>query len=81
MERTIIINESQLSILKNLIRESSPLLNNDNVQEFNDSTKVGTSAIVHTVDGDPKPGKDVYSDEIGKATTNQTYYGAPRPRF
>lgn len=79
--RKIIINECQLSILERLVKEEGPLLNNGSVKEYGDTSQVGTSATVHTPDGDPEPGEDVYGDEISSTLAYQGYFGSPRSRF
>lgn len=79
--RKIIINERQLSILEKLVKEEGPLLNNGSVQEFGDSSQIGTSATIHDANGDPKNGLDVNTDEVSKMDAYQGQFGNPRSRF
>jgi hypothetical protein len=71
----IIITESQLDVFKRLAEAETPLLNNGSTEEEGDLEKVGTSATITDADGNPKPGKDVYADEITKFQANQDWRG------
>ena len=66
MSRTIIINEAQLALIEKLVKETTPLMNNGATKEYGNESQIGTSATIHTTDGRPIPGKDVYTDEKSK---------------
>lgn len=76
--RKIIISESQLEVLRKLVKEDAPLLDNGSVKEYGNPSEIGTSCTVDDADGNPKRGKDVYSDEVGKTTAYQGYFGSRR---
>jgi hypothetical protein len=70
----IIISEHQLDLIRSLINEEAGVLLDDgSVKEYGDSSQIGTSAQLTDVDGNPKNGKDVYSDEIGKFSSRQQW--------
>ena len=41
-------------------------MNNGTTKEYGNESQIGTSATIHTTDGRPIPGKDVYTDEKSK---------------
>ena len=63
-----------------LTESESPQLNNGSVKEFGDTSKISTSATVSDADGNPKRGKDVYTDEVGEFCANQDWRGTLRAR-
>jgi hypothetical protein len=70
----VIITEQQLRLIEKLIKEEDgALLDDGSVKEYGDSSQIGTSAQLTDVDGNPKNGKDVYSDEIGKFASRQQW--------
>jgi hypothetical protein len=78
----VIISERQLDVFRKLCNEEeTPLLNNGTVREKGDSTKVSTSATISDADGNPKPGKDVYADEVSKFQACQDWRGCLRQRL
>lgn len=77
----IIINEHQLGILKRLVESDAPLVDDSTTEEYGDLGKVSTSATITDADGNPKPGKDVYADEISKFLANQDWRGCLRQRI
>jgi hypothetical protein len=77
----IIITEQQLDIIKSLVEAEAPLLNNGDTKEYGDTSQTSTSATITDADGNPKPGKDVYSDEISKFSANQDWRGCLRQRI
>ena len=77
----IIITEQQLDIIKTLVEAETPQLNNGDTKEYGDTSQVGTSATITDADGNPEPGKDVYTDELGKTLANQDWRGCLRQRI
>lgn len=77
----ILITEKQLGILSNLIESDSIMLNNGKTKKFGDNSEISTSATVTDADGEPKPGKDVYADEISKFQANNDWRGTIRNRM
>lgn len=77
MSRTIIINEAQLSLIEKLVKETTTLMNNGTTKEYGNASQIGTSATIHTTDGKPIPGKEVYSDEKAKTAAFDGYFGNP----
>ena len=71
----IIINESQLDIFQRLV-EGEVQLNDGNVKKC-EGSEVGTSATITDSDGDPKNGKDVYTDEFAETQSNQNIWTGP----
>jgi hypothetical protein len=77
----VIITERQLDIIKSLVESEVPLLNNGDTKEYGNTSQVSTSATITDADGNPKPGKDVYADEISKFQANQDWRGCLRQRI
>jgi hypothetical protein len=77
----IIITEQQLDIIKTLVESEAPLLNNGDTKEYGDTSEISTSATITDADGNPKPGKDVYADEVSKFQANQDWRGCLRQRI
>ena len=77
----IIITEQQLDIFKRLVEADTPQLNNGDTKEYGDTSQISTSATITDADGNPKPGKDVYSDEVSKFQANQDWRGCLRQRI
>ena len=77
----VIITEQQLDIIKRLVESEVPLLNNGDTKEYGNTSQVSTSATITDADGNPKPGKDVYADEISKCQANQDWRGCLRQRI
>jgi hypothetical protein len=75
------ISEQQFDMLKKLICNESITLDNGDTKEFGDTSKVSTSATITDADGEPKPGKDVYADEITKFQANNDWRGTIRNRI
>jgi hypothetical protein len=50
-------------------------LDNGNVREKGDLSKVGTSATITDADGEPKNGKDVSTDDVSHELANQYWFG------
>ncbi len=77
----VIITEQQLDIIKSLVESEVPLLNNGDTKKYGNNSQVSTSATITDADGNPKPGKDVYADEISKFQANQDWRGCLRQRI
>ena len=77
----VIITEQQLDIIKSLVESEVPLLNNGDTKKYSNNSQVSTSATITDADGNPKPGKDVYADEISKFQANQDWRGCLRQRI
>ena len=77
----IIITEQQFDIIKGLVEAEAPLLNNGTTKEYGDTSEITTSATITDADGNPKPGKDVYTDEFAKTQADQHWGTALRQRI
>ena len=79
--RHFIITEEQEALIKEMIEEELPFMNNGDMREFGNDEEIGTTAIVSDSDGEAKPGKDVNSDEVAKQRSYQGFWGSPRARI
>jgi hypothetical protein len=77
----IILNENQLTVFKKLAESDAPLLDDSNIVEKGDPSKVGTSAVITEPNGDPKMGKDTPTDKVSHTLANQDWRGALRARI
>lgn len=77
----IIITEQQLDVIRNLVEAEAPMLNNGNTKEYGNPSEISTSSTITDADGNPKPGKDVYADEVSKFQANQDWRGCLRQRI
>lgn len=79
--KNIIITESQFEYLVQLLKEDKgPLIDDDTTVEYGNPSQITTQATVHDADGNVKPSKPVYADEISKEQTWNGYFGSPRMR-
>ena len=76
----IIVTEEQIARVARILESDAPLLDNGTAKEFGDESEVGTSATLKDSEGNPKRGHDVYTDEVSKMLTNQTWFGSLRRR-
>ena len=80
MKNTIIINESQLALLRNVICESI-LLNNGETKEYGDSTKVTNQPTIHDSDGKPIDSDPMDTNRFGAERSEEGWIGSARPRI
>lgn len=69
----IIITEQQLGLMKRIVESESLMLNDGDVEEYGNPSEITTSATITDTNGDIKPGKDVYGDEISKFEANNDW--------
>lgn len=74
----IIISERQLRVLETLLKEEGVMLDNGSLEEYGNSSEIGTSCPIDDADGNPERGEDVYADEISKMDAYQGYGGNTR---
>ena len=76
----IIITESQLNIFRLLEADNSNIIIDDeNIKDSDDLSKVSTSAKIHKANGDEELGKPTAADEVEKQSSLQnSWYGPIR---